>query len=201
MLHPVVTRALVAASALLAIVASCYQPPKDEPEVPCCVQGFMASCHGRDEHGERFVMCSGGRCVVGDAGCPAEVEAPPDAAPPPPHKPALDAGPTESDAGPVDAKDPNAWSDAKCEREIARIEPLFEAARRCKTSEDCTKVGYACFGSCGRAISKPGIEQLRDALETFQSHCVSQCPVPKCAPWVTNAPMCRKGRCEIPETR
>ena len=191
-------RSAISASALIVVVASCYQRPKEEPEVPCCVQGFMASCHGRDENGGRFVMCPGGRCVVGDAGCPLEVEAPDVEARVP--EPELDAAAAPTESRTTDAAEPVPWSSEQCEREIARIEPLFEAAQRCKSSDDCTTVSYACFGSCGRAVSKPGIEKLRVALEAFQSRCSSQCPVPKCAAWVTNPPVCRKGRCEIPET-
>ena len=199
-MHPLVARSLVAASVLFSLVTSCRHRPTDEPEVPCCVQGFMASCHGRDEQTEPFVMCPSGRCAVGDAGCPAEVAFRPDAELPQP-EPVSEAGPAPSEAGPMAAEDPSTWGPEKCDREIARIEPLFEAARRCTSGDDCTTVAYVCFGSCGRAISKSGIEKLRGSLEAFQSHCASRCPVPKCAPWVTNAPVCGNGRCEIPRTR
>jgi hypothetical protein len=188
--------ALCAVSLAFALAASCRQRPPDEPEVPCCVNGFMASCHGRDQNDQGFSMCGGGRCVVGNATCPQDVAPAPDAE----AEPAAPVADAESDAV-VDAAKPAATSSEECLRELEPLERRFVHAGRCVRDDDCTTAAYACLGSCGRGISKRGLEGMKSALDDFQARCASSCPVPKCAPWVVNTPVCRARQCVIPRDR
>jgi hypothetical protein len=87
----------------------------------------------------------------------------------------------------------------RCTEKRAMIDQLFAEKRSCKRDKDCVVYEQSCdpFITCGEAISKKAVNQVKKAVKSFAKTCnngiCAGCMLPGPSPYA----VCISGRCEL----